>query len=85
MVKRKHAKVFFYFRDFKYLLSIDGLIRARDKNFDIVRWASVFSSKAPYEILNSLDLEKVEVELKGSVEPLIFNSLEEFVSWLERD
>ena len=76
------ARVYFYFKDFKYLLTIDGLVRARDKNFDVVSWSIVFGSKAPHEVLNSLNVEKVEVELKGELNPLIFNSIEEFLKWL---
>ena len=50
------ARVYFYFKDFKYLLTIDGLVRARDKNLDVVRWSIVFGSKTPHEVLNSLNV-----------------------------
>ena len=76
------ARAYFFFKNFKYVLSMNGLIRARDKSFEVVEWSRAFGSKAPHEVLNSLDVEKVEVQLKKQPEPIVFSSLQEFLEWL---
>ncbi len=77
------ARAFFFFKNFKYILSFNGLIRARDKNFEVIEWSKAFGSKAPHEILNSLEIEHIEVKIKKQPEPLIFNSINELIEWLK--
>jgi len=76
------GRAYFFFKNFKYILSMDGLIRARDKNFNVVEWSRAFGSKAPHEVLNSLEVERVEVQLKKQPEPIVFSSMPEFLDWL---
>lgn len=78
------ARAYFFFKDFKYVLAMSGLIHACDKSFHAIEWPRAFGSRTPREVLNSLSLEKIEVYMRKQIEPRIFFSMEDFLDWLDR-
>jgi len=83
IAKDKNLKIRFFFKGVRYILCINGLIRARDKNFNIVPWSLAFGSKTPYSVLQTISIEKIEVENKDG-DIMIFEKLDELISWLKK-
>jgi len=85
--KKTHLSINFFFKNLRYILCINGMVCAKNKNFEIVPWQKAFGSKMPHEILTTFELEKVEVKLKGSKyeheKEKIFNNIEEFIKWVQ--
>lgn len=83
IAKDKNLKVRFFLKGVRYILCINGFIKARDKNFNIVPWPLAFGSKTPYNILQTMNIEKIEVEKKDG-EIMIFEKLDALMSWLKK-
>jgi len=81
-LKSLRARAYFFFKDFKYILVMSGLIHACDKSLQAVEWPKAFGSKTPNEVLNSLLIEKIEVYMRKRSEPQVFYSLKDFLDWL---
>ncbi len=84
LMREKKIRAFFFLKGSKYILSFNGLIRARDKNFGVVEWSRAFGSKTPYEVLGTFKVERVEVYMKRHPEPIIFSSFDDFIRWIEK-
>lgn len=81
-LKSLRARAYFFFKDFKYVLAMSGLIHACDKSFQVMEWPRAFGSKTPNDVFNSLSVEKVEVYMRKRGEPKTFNSMKDFLEWL---
>ncbi|MCX8169313.1 MAG: hypothetical protein N3E39_03840 [Candidatus Methanomethylicia archaeon] len=81
IAKEKGLKILIFFKDSKYLLYINSLIKAEDKNFNPIIWTMAFGRKAPHEVISALKIEKIEVELR-SKELMTFYKWEDFVRWV---
>lgn len=84
MAKDKNLKIRFFFKNLRYILCIDGLIRARDKNFNIVSWSLAFGTRTPYDVLQTFKIEKIEVE-ESSGNMRVFERFDELLSWMKKN
>lgn len=73
------AKVRVVFRGQRYVMVIDGFIRAEDRDSSRVEWSRAFGSLTPAQLLSAMPIEVIEVQMPDKT--LTFTSLKEFLKW----
>ncbi|MCX8204565.1 MAG: hypothetical protein N3H31_02810 [Candidatus Nezhaarchaeota archaeon] len=78
-VKETSAKVRVVFEGLRYVLVINGFVKAEGLEGDKVEWSRAFGSLTPAEALASIPIKFIEVSLPN--QSIIFKSLKELIKW----
>ncbi|MEM4761766.1 MAG: hypothetical protein QW230_02185 [Thermofilum sp.] len=66
--RRKGARVEISFKETAYKLRVNTMYRAVDPSGDVVPWTRAFGTKAPVDVLNSLSVKRILVNVRGKEE-----------------
>jgi len=73
------ARIVVTFKGLRYAMVINGFIKAEDRDSSKVEWSKAFGSLTPKELLSSMPIEKIEVQLPNKT--FIFNQVKELLKW----
>ncbi len=79
-VRELSARVKFLFKGHRYVMVINGFVRAEDKDSSKVDWQRAFGSLTPAQLLSTLPIEAIEVQTPK--ESLKFTNLKDFLKWI---
>lgn len=62
---------------YSFDMAVGKLIQALDKEGNIVEWSRAFGTKRPDQVVESVPVESIVVQYKGTGEEVVLKSLEE--------